>query len=60
MKHTVRVRCWGGCDDDGMVPDEDGIPRVCPTCMGQRFRDVNPDGPCCDIESHREVEVVTP
>jgi len=35
-----------------MVPDDRGVPRVCTVCLGQRFRDITPDGPACDIETH--------
>ncbi len=51
---TVREVCWR-CDGAGDVPREDGGTRVCPTCMGQQFKDVTPDAPACDLETHRVV-----
>lgn len=52
MKLSVRVRCWAGCDDRGMMKDEEGIWRVCGTCMGQTYRDVNPDEVGRERETH--------
>lgn len=46
---TVRKPCHV-CEGTGEVLDERGIAIVCGACLGQCFKDENPDGPVCDVE----------
>jgi len=58
MKRSIRLPC-ADCNGKGDKPDDRGIVVVCDACLGMRFHDVNPDGPCCDIATHDEVPAET-
>lgn len=50
MRHTRREVC-PVCDGAGELPDDDtaaGV-KLCGGCMGQRFKDVDAEAPCCDL-----------